>query len=45
MAMGVPVLLGAGGIERIIPLTFDSRETIALDKTVAVIRANIMKLN
>jgi malate dehydrogenase len=41
ITMGVPAVLGAGGVERIVELPLDAEARIALNKTTAAIRADV----
>jgi malate dehydrogenase len=42
--LGVPVQLGAGGMEKVIPIKMTAEETAALDKSAAAVKELIAKL-
>jgi len=42
--VGVPVILGAGGVEKIVKLDLPETELAALRKSAAEVKANIAKL-
>ena len=45
--VGVPVILGAGGVERILEIPLDAQERVQFDKSVAAVRdlnANMQQL-
>jgi malate dehydrogenase len=42
--LGVPCLLGAGGVERIIEIDLDPAEKSALDKSAEAVRELVVKL-
>ena len=44
LAMGVPVVLGRNGIERIVQLELDAAERAALDRSAGAIRADLNRL-
>ena len=36
--VGVPVVIGAGGVERVVEITLDAEEQAAFDKSVAAVK-------
>jgi malate dehydrogenase len=43
--VGVPVILGAGGVEKVIELTLDPEEKSAFDKSVAAVKTLVQTMN
>lgn len=43
--VGVPVILGAGGVEKVIELELDPEEKAAFDKSVAAVKALVQTMN
>jgi malate dehydrogenase len=43
--VGVPVVLGARGVERVIELTLDPDEKAAFDKSVSAVKSLVKSMN
>jgi malate dehydrogenase len=43
--VGIPVILGAGGVEKVIELTLDPEEKSAFDKSVAAVKTLVQTMN